>query len=337
MEDINLIRKIAWSFHHTTGHDWDDLFQEGALAYLECLAKYKADFMGLNSWFKLENNVSWEKYDLIWIYLGQREMNPAWYVYPRLIRNKAPHAKIVFNVDYEGFWFNKSLDLRFILAWENADVMHVITKWGYEYFKTKLPKVVYGHFGRPYAGGLNTPSPTPFTKRSGISFIRHTNIPSMITEFEVAKQSHRKIKAIDSVPQPFSDGSYLKQLGFSYDVKGDYYPRLEMSKYLEVIGSAYVGLCNHVGVSRFSWDCMEMGVPVVHNEYSEWGNNLFPSLTAKHNNADSFVKLIQKVRKEWSKQQYFDCVLKSITTANKKYSVNILQKKLDKFIKDLMT
>ena len=40
MENINLIRKIAWSFHRTTGHDWDDLFQEAALAYLEALHRY---------------------------------------------------------------------------------------------------------------------------------------------------------------------------------------------------------------------------------------------------------------------------------------------------------
>jgi hypothetical protein len=40
MENINLIRKIAWSFHHTTGLDWDDLFQEAALAYLEGFKSY---------------------------------------------------------------------------------------------------------------------------------------------------------------------------------------------------------------------------------------------------------------------------------------------------------
>ena len=40
MKDINLIRKIAWSFHKSTGLDWDDLFQEAALAYLEALQSY---------------------------------------------------------------------------------------------------------------------------------------------------------------------------------------------------------------------------------------------------------------------------------------------------------
>jgi DNA-directed RNA polymerase specialized sigma24 family protein len=35
IENINLIRKLVWSFHRTTGLDWDDLFQEAALAYYE--------------------------------------------------------------------------------------------------------------------------------------------------------------------------------------------------------------------------------------------------------------------------------------------------------------
>lgn len=41
--NINLIRKIAWSFYHTTGIDWDDLFQEAAIAYLEGLKTYDSD------------------------------------------------------------------------------------------------------------------------------------------------------------------------------------------------------------------------------------------------------------------------------------------------------
>ena len=37
---INLLRKLAWSFHDSTGIEWDDLFQEAALAYLESLENY---------------------------------------------------------------------------------------------------------------------------------------------------------------------------------------------------------------------------------------------------------------------------------------------------------
>ena len=40
MDNIDLIRKIAWSFHYTTGLDWDDLFQEAALACYEAMDSY---------------------------------------------------------------------------------------------------------------------------------------------------------------------------------------------------------------------------------------------------------------------------------------------------------
>lgn len=43
MDNINLIRKIAWSFHETTGIEWEDLFQEAALAYLEGLRTYDSN------------------------------------------------------------------------------------------------------------------------------------------------------------------------------------------------------------------------------------------------------------------------------------------------------
>lgn len=40
MEDMGLIRKIAWSFHRTTGLPVDELIGEASLAYAEVLSKY---------------------------------------------------------------------------------------------------------------------------------------------------------------------------------------------------------------------------------------------------------------------------------------------------------
>jgi len=40
MKNINLLRKIAWSFHQSTGLDWDDLFQEAYIAYDKALRTY---------------------------------------------------------------------------------------------------------------------------------------------------------------------------------------------------------------------------------------------------------------------------------------------------------
>jgi len=43
MENLNLIRKLAWSFYKTTHVDFDDLFQEAVLSYLESLKHYNPE------------------------------------------------------------------------------------------------------------------------------------------------------------------------------------------------------------------------------------------------------------------------------------------------------
>lgn len=43
MENNNLVRRIAWSFSTSTGLSFDDLYQEGIIAYLEALKTYDKD------------------------------------------------------------------------------------------------------------------------------------------------------------------------------------------------------------------------------------------------------------------------------------------------------
>ena len=38
VKDINSIKSIVWSFYHTTGLDWNDLFQEATIAYIESIS-----------------------------------------------------------------------------------------------------------------------------------------------------------------------------------------------------------------------------------------------------------------------------------------------------------
>ena len=40
IDHLNLLRKIVWSFHQSTGLDWDDLFQEAYLAYTYAMTTY---------------------------------------------------------------------------------------------------------------------------------------------------------------------------------------------------------------------------------------------------------------------------------------------------------
>jgi len=49
-ENINLIRKIAWSFHHSTGLEWDDLFEEACVGFLVAYNRYDPNKSKLSTW-----------------------------------------------------------------------------------------------------------------------------------------------------------------------------------------------------------------------------------------------------------------------------------------------
>lgn len=50
MENINLIRKIAWSFHRTTGLPFEDLFSEASLGYCEAVRTYNEKKTTISTW-----------------------------------------------------------------------------------------------------------------------------------------------------------------------------------------------------------------------------------------------------------------------------------------------
>ena len=50
MENVNLIRSIAWSFHQTTGIDYEELFSEATLAYYESLPKYDSNIAAISTY-----------------------------------------------------------------------------------------------------------------------------------------------------------------------------------------------------------------------------------------------------------------------------------------------
>jgi DNA-directed RNA polymerase specialized sigma24 family protein len=60
MQDINLIRKLAWSFHKSTGLDLDDLIQEATVAYFDRLKYYDESKGKLSTfmWIHIRNQLS---------------------------------------------------------------------------------------------------------------------------------------------------------------------------------------------------------------------------------------------------------------------------------------
>jgi DNA-directed RNA polymerase specialized sigma24 family protein len=47
---INLVRKIAWSFHKTTGIEWSELFSQASLSYLEGMKLYNPEKGAETTW-----------------------------------------------------------------------------------------------------------------------------------------------------------------------------------------------------------------------------------------------------------------------------------------------
>lgn len=59
-EYINLIRKIAWSYHKSTGIEWDELFQECVLIYYHSLQSYnpKRGRFTTHLWYSICSNLN---------------------------------------------------------------------------------------------------------------------------------------------------------------------------------------------------------------------------------------------------------------------------------------
>jgi RNA polymerase sigma factor (sigma-70 family) len=59
MENIGLIKKIAWSFSTSTGLEFDDLFQEAALAYCEARESFNSNNTKTSTymWWKISNHL----------------------------------------------------------------------------------------------------------------------------------------------------------------------------------------------------------------------------------------------------------------------------------------
>lgn len=50
MRDLNLIRSVAWSFHKSTGIEFEELFGEASLAYVEALETHEPEKAKLSTY-----------------------------------------------------------------------------------------------------------------------------------------------------------------------------------------------------------------------------------------------------------------------------------------------
>jgi len=259
---------------------------------LDSLATLNGTQVGLENWFLFEKNFDFSSFDLIWIYLDHRSLIPNWYSWPEVIKTRAKDSKVIFTVDYEGLFVEKQIiSPRILNAWKSADAMHVITKLGHDFFTKVLSiPIYYTHVGRPQFGNWKWPKPMDFNSRNGVVFVRHTNLPSIIFELELIRDLNLKAIGIDSNPDA---KGWLEQQAQCLRVEGQFFNRLDFNQYLKISNLARLGIENHLGPSRFSYEMALMDLPVVHSEKSEYGNIIWPKLTAKSGNKRSFREKIK--------------------------------------------
>jgi hypothetical protein len=251
------------------------------------------DILGLKSWEEYKN-MDFSNYDLIWIHLNPRVMYPAWYDYPKLIRDRAPNTIIVASHEYDPVFFQQDYgfidettlrgEISYVLkrAFSYLDYWVSDSKFAWEILSKMLDiPVLYAHISQPQLEERGWLNPLPWNEREGIVTISHSIILPLNRKFHVMKDTQlpSTIITTNKVDKPASllRDDALSVLGNS-SVRC--YDTLPWFEYLDIIRHARVAFdMDYTGICRFSYECAKLGVPVVGSSLMEYRTMLYPELT----------------------------------------------------------
>ena len=111
--ELNIVRKVVWSYARSTGMDFDELCSEAYLAYLEAAPSYdpargkKSTFIWnvvrnhINSLLKTKKEIPVDKEAMETLLEGREELDPEQIIitqeaWKELFESLAPEAKIIF-------------------------------------------------------------------------------------------------------------------------------------------------------------------------------------------------------------------------------------------------
>jgi len=111
--ELNIVRKVVWSYARSTGLDFDELCSEAYLAYLEAVPSYdptkgkKSTFIWnvvrnhINSLLKAKKEIPVDKEAMETLLEAKEELNPEQIIimqeaWKELFESLAPEAKIIF-------------------------------------------------------------------------------------------------------------------------------------------------------------------------------------------------------------------------------------------------
>lgn len=337
MSDILLCTTDGHGFTTEQWHFTQD-YQVSSLVAL------KPDTLGLQAWEQYQN-MDFSKYKLIWLHLNPRMMNPPWYLFPSLIKKRAPNTTLIIKHEwwekyYSKQWWEKAYSESMMEIMKKplrrADYFHTNTQIGKEILEENFNvPVLYYHLGQPRADYYKYPKSVPWEKREGILAIQHTSRDSMIRKFEIGKITGLPIVAINSVPD--TDGTRLASLAEAVGADTTCYGRLSWEDFIRVVSECKVAIeLDYVGICRLAYECAKVKVPIIGTNLAEYRNILYPSLTTEPGDVEGIAekvlelyngpepkqlnrKAYDKMRRYWSKEACHRRLLKLFEEVGHEY------------------
>lgn len=238
--------------------------------------KLAPDTYGLQSWYEFRPRFN--AYNFIWLHLDPRIMQPAWYDFPRLIKQEAPNVKLLVSHEYWEKYCNEEMPFIIKNAMKYADYIQVNSRDAYEMLKEQNigPVLFYCHPTIPVDADFQ--DPVSWEERTGVAMIEHTVYTPLVEAFEMIKLSGLNPVCISS--NPIHSAEFWDHYFEAFGLEGKGYGRLKYPEYTDILRHCRVGLdYGYTGICRFSYEAALVNVPVVGHNRLEFRNILYPELT----------------------------------------------------------
>jgi hypothetical protein len=272
------------------------------LYQVSALIEDKPDVFGLDSWNEYKDVVNWDSYDLVWVHLNPRIMEPAWFDYPSLIRKKIGKTPMIVSHEYFEKYYNEKMEWQVELALLNADYISVNTRVAKDIIENSIFRpVIYTSISQPMPDYMaEFPKPLSFMDKYGVVVVDHSVNPEDYDRlFETLSMIKFPITMLTS--NHTKDESWCDEYMEKYGIKIKVYPRMEHSKYLDKLNEARVALeLGYVGISRMAYECAKVHTPVVGHDKLEFRNILYPVQTT-----DDPLRAVQLIHQLHTDETYW--------------------------------
>lgn len=295
---------ILFADTDTHGFFTTGVYERSKNYQVSSLLRLKPDQFGLQAWGHYKDKVDFDKYNLIWLHLNPRVMAPPWFLFPALIKRKAPDTTLIISHEFFEKYYYKPIPYILKKYFRRADYIHVNTVVAKEIIEDSdmdVP-VLYVHIGQPRVDETPWPRPLPWSEREGIFTIKHSNPEStMIRKFEIGKMAGLPMTVINS--EPHTDGSRLQALADAIGVDAKCYGRLDWTEYIDKLRRCRVAIdLGYVGISRISYEAAKVRVPVVGSWLLEFRNNLYPKLGYEPDDVEGMAGRVREIHDQSTAQ-----------------------------------